>query len=374
MSVTVGQAIYAACQWGMISVLATLGNPEIVGHYALGVAVSAPILMVAPGRRRLAAAADLRVMSLVFALLGVAAVGFLEHSIQDRLIIVMVAMAQSVEWITDIYSGRRRALSRGLHGGLSVLTLAFLVTATGRAGAGLLGVLIVRLLVLFFYDFRQHRAPHENSLPQSVHDAFGSFAASVPCYFIAHILGFHLLGIFAAIASLAPTGNVLASALAQAAAPALRNSYEEGDHQGFTRLSLRLVCFGLVLGLSAVAGSLTIGGWVLTNLFGPQYATYQVLLVALAAASGIGFMASLLGCILNAGRRLDEQVSIAIIAIALTALACVALVPRVGILGAAYALGLGGMAQVIGQLWLVRSVARKPRKRVLLDLLRQPVA
>jgi len=41
----VGNAVYAACQWGMLVVLAKLGTPEMVGQFALGLAVTAPVLM-----------------------------------------------------------------------------------------------------------------------------------------------------------------------------------------------------------------------------------------------------------------------------------------------------------------------------------------
>src|ERR1035441_9419646 len=40
-----GNMIYAGCQWGMLSVLAKLGSPSIVGQFTLGLAVSAPVFM-----------------------------------------------------------------------------------------------------------------------------------------------------------------------------------------------------------------------------------------------------------------------------------------------------------------------------------------
>src|SRR5277367_252419 len=40
-----GNAIYYACQWGMLSVLAKLGNAAVVGRFALGMAITAPVFM-----------------------------------------------------------------------------------------------------------------------------------------------------------------------------------------------------------------------------------------------------------------------------------------------------------------------------------------
>src|SRR5262245_17210531 len=40
-----GNAVYAGCQWGMLMVMAKLGSPEVVGQFALGLAVTGPITM-----------------------------------------------------------------------------------------------------------------------------------------------------------------------------------------------------------------------------------------------------------------------------------------------------------------------------------------
>jgi O-antigen/teichoic acid export membrane protein len=359
----------------MISLLARLGSAEIVGQYALGVAISVPVLMLAPvnrgSDRRAAFATDIRVMSLVFALFGIAAVGFLEQSIQERMVILIVAMAQAVEWIADLYAGERSAISHSLHGLLPIAVLGILVPATGRAGAGLLGVLIVRLLVLFFYDFR--RPPGEPG-KDGLETLFDSYSGNVPCYFIAHMLGYHWLGIFAAIASLTPAANVLAGALGEVATPGLAKCYQEDDLHGFRRMSLQMAGSGLMLGLCAMAGSIIAGRGVLGMMFGPVYALYSTLLLALAAAAGLGFVSHMLGCILTAGRRTHELLLIDITAIASTSLACVMLVSRLGIPGAAFATGFGVLVRITGQMWVLRSILRQPRKPVLLALLKEPLA
>src|SRR5580698_3381745 len=169
---TAGNAVNAACQWGMVSVLARLGSPELVGQYALGVAVSTPILMLAQLNLRTVLATDVagehhfldyrdvRVLSLLLALLGIVAAGCLEHSAQDRMAVVLVALAQSVDWVADIYIGlfqrqermKRIAITLSLHGILSLLALGVIVALTGSLSFGLFGVLIARLVALFGYD------------------------------------------------------------------------------------------------------------------------------------------------------------------------------------------------------------------------------
>src|SRR5205807_111503 len=55
-----GNVIYAACQWGMLSVLAKAGSAATVGQFALGLAVAAPVFMFSNLQLRAVQATDAR--------------------------------------------------------------------------------------------------------------------------------------------------------------------------------------------------------------------------------------------------------------------------------------------------------------------------
>jgi len=357
----------------MIGVLARLGRPETLGQYALGIAISVPILMLVPMDRRIAKGSDIRVMSLLFALLGIAAVGFLEQSVQDQAAVILVAMAQCVEGIAGHYEGRRSVTSVTLHGTLSIATLGGILGLTGRIGAALLGVLIVRLLALFLFDFRRHatRAPEDNS-----DFALHSFAANVPCYFVAFMLGNGSLGAYAAVASLVPCVKAIAGVIGDAAGPQLASRFQEGDQQGFSRLMLPwtavAMTVGWSIGLCTALLSMLSGPGLLRLLFGADYADHSTVLLAMSTAAGGGFATSVLGRILRAGRRFDE-IPLEVADVAVTSLACLFLVPLVGLPGAAFAAGLGQLIRIGGQLWIMQSLLSHPRKPVLLALLKEPL-
>jgi O-antigen/teichoic acid export membrane protein len=114
------------------------------------------------------------------------------------------------------------------------------------------------------------------------------------------------------------------------------------------------------------------GPAVLNALFGPEYASRSNLLIALTAASGVGFIACLLNCALIAGRRFEEQLTLEIAAVAGCSLAAVALVPRTGILGAAFAVGFASLVRIIGQLWTLHTLLR-PRHDAPTGLLNDPL-
>jgi O-antigen/teichoic acid export membrane protein len=337
---------------------------------------------------------DVRVISLLLALVGVVGVGLFENNAQDRISVVLVALAQAVDWVADIYIGlfqrhekmQRIAIALSLHGVLSVVALGIVVAMTGKLAAGLIAVLVVRLLALFLYDAtigtRGCFEPRENrgegltqrsaqklrivrtALPLGVVLMISSFASNVPRYFIANLLGAHALGIFAGLASLTTAANLLVNALGQAATPRLAKAYRNGDRSAFAGMSAQVAGVGVLLGLCTVAGSAIAGRWILGLLFGPEYAAQSNILLALSAAAGGGFVASLLGYVITAGRRFNEQMPLQIAAVSGTSLACLILVVRWGLMGAAVGIGTGFLVQILGELWVLRSILRESRFQV----------
>ena len=273
--------------------------------------------------------------------------------------------------VEAIVAELHRAESLGLHGVLPIAALGVVFGRTGHLGAGLLAVLILRALALFCYDFKRvRREARADDREANV----ARLAANVPCYFIAHMLGCGSLGIFAAIAAAAPVANGLVHGLGQAVSPKLNRLYADGDRRGFSQMSVQMGGTGVLLGLCGVASAIIGGPWVLGKLFGAEYAGQPALLLALSAVAGGTFVATLLGCTLTAGRRGGERAPLEIAAVTATALACVALVPRAGLPGAACAAGFGCLVHITGQLWVLHSILRRPRKPALLALLKAPLA
>src|SRR4051812_678202 len=52
--------VYATCQWGVLVVLAKLSSAEMVGRFALGLAVTAPVLLLTNMQLRTIQATDVR--------------------------------------------------------------------------------------------------------------------------------------------------------------------------------------------------------------------------------------------------------------------------------------------------------------------------
>ena len=120
-----GNVVYAACQFGMLSVLAKLGSPSIVGQYALGLAITAPVFMMTNLQLRGVQAtdahhefgfADYFTLRLISTLLGTLVILLLTlfavYDTSTKMVIVLVAGAKAIETISDVIAGHLQKSER----------------------------------------------------------------------------------------------------------------------------------------------------------------------------------------------------------------------------------------------------------------------
>jgi O-antigen/teichoic acid export membrane protein len=397
-----GTILYAACNWAMLSVIAKLGTPVMVGEFALGLAVTAPVLMLSQMNLRAVLATDardehrfrdywgLRLNATLLGLLVIVGIALAGYNLQVAALIVAVGLAQGVEGISDIYYGLmqrhermdRITISMALRGPLALAAMMVGVWATKSVFWGTFTMFFARLAVLLLYDAGvgsrdfvaaepMHRVPFRQgaakqfaifwvALPLSSVMLLNSLSTNMPRYFIEHSLGARELGMFSAAASLVAVGNTLINAVGQTVTPKLAKMFAWQGTAEFASFSGRLVMFGVALAMCAVGCSVVLGRWVLTLMFKPEYAEQTGLLTALMLAGGIGYVASLLGYAVTAARSFRPQMPLFVIVTAATLAACAVLIPSRGLAGAAMALGISSAVQLggLGVLFL-RVVAKR---------------
>jgi O-antigen/teichoic acid export membrane protein len=380
-----GNVIYAACQWGILVALAKLGTPQMVGEFAIALAVTAPILIGAGLSLRSVQVTDalqeyefrdyfsLRLLTTVAAVLAVAGViwfsGYGRHA---AVVILIVAIAKGFESISDIVHGlwqqheRMDLIARSLvlKGVLSlgIVALAFYFTGDLRVAA--CGLALVWALVLLFYDARWAAnvsgfarplrllwrprtlgALAWLALPAGVVMALVSFNINLPRYFIEHHLGTEQLGIFAAMAYPMIAGTTIVGALGQSATPRLSQYYSGDERRAFLSLLLKLVGLAFAVGLAAVLVIALAGRSILLLLYRPEYANHVTTFLLLAIAGALGYAASILGYGMTAARYFRAQLPVFMVTTAATAVACAILVPRQQLPGAAFAMSFGSLCQ-----------------------------
>ena len=113
-----GNSLYAACQWGILISIAKLGTPAMLGQFALGLAVSAPVFMLtslqlravlptdARDEYRLAHYFALRLLGTAIGLILIAGFVALSHFRHDTaIVILLVGLAKAAETLSDIIYG-----------------------------------------------------------------------------------------------------------------------------------------------------------------------------------------------------------------------------------------------------------------------------
>ena len=173
-----GNVVYAACQWGAIVALAKLGSSFMIGQFSLGLAIATPVLMFTNLHLRAVQATDARRLSSfgeylrlrgAMTLCGLAVIGgiawFGNYERQTAMVILAVALAKGIETLSDIHYGlfqlndRLDQIGRSmmLRGGLSVVALSTGLYATHNVLWGCVGLALVWLAALLFFDVPRGR-------------------------------------------------------------------------------------------------------------------------------------------------------------------------------------------------------------------------
>jgi len=390
----VGNAIYAGGQFATVMLLAKLLRPELVGQYALGLAVVYPVInltnlqlraVMTSGARRqthFGHYLSLRLLTTSLALVIIFAITqALRYRWELTAVVLMVGVAYAIESISDVYYARlqlhdrmveisKSLIARAL---LSVLGLAVATYFSGSLLWGIAGVALARAIVLFGYDIcgrthglgGQFKGSSRNetltpridlkvkrellwlTLPLGIVVLLSALNSSIPSYFIKHALGERDLGIFAAIGFVVSVGNMAVVSLGQSAFTRLARSYATGNSVAFGLLLGKLLAFGATLGVCGMIISKLAGREILTVLFRPEYAERADLLPWIMAAGGVVYMAQFLGFGMTAANYYHSQVVLNILANLSLLAACYWLVARQGLLGAIFAMLIAAIVQLV---------------------------
>jgi O-antigen/teichoic acid export membrane protein len=410
-----GNLLYSACQWGIVVALAKLGTPDQVGQYALGLAVSAPIVLFANFQLRALLASDVndqftfgqylsfRFVSLLVALVLVAILAvFTQPDARRAGMIVLVGFAQALEFISDAYYGfmqkqeRMDRLSGSLmmKGPLSLSILCLAMYVTHSALWAVMGLVVGRLLILLLWDSRLDFAGRKpvdavrlewdrrqmfaflrTAAPLGIISMLVSLNSSIPRYFVEGHRGSAELGIFSAIMSLLSTGSLVVSAFGQSIfLPVARAcaAFDRAKYRGYVALAVLLG--GLLGGVAVVAAQL-FGRTILTHVFRPEYGQHADILVPLTIAGMIAFIASGLGFIITAARSLRPQIPLLVITALAAGVTSAWAIPRHGLSGAAEAAMVAALVQLAGTgviLWKIDRQLQREAPPMVLDELTSP--
>jgi O-antigen/teichoic acid export membrane protein len=388
-----GNLVYAGGQWAILGLLAKLGSSEMLGQYAMALAITNPIVMLFHLNLRAILATDAGARypfgDYVAARFATAAAGFGVIAVMAwiaapgalAITILLLGLSQTADTVSDIYYGamQRRermdqiAWSMIARAILPVAALGVALSLTGNIVAAVAALALGRNAVLLAYDrpvgsagehmsrsgFRAELAIIRSALPLGLVLMLVSLNANLPRYAIERHMGTAELGAFAAVASLTNAGATVVNALGQTAMPRLARYCGERNWFRFRQLVTRLTGIALLLGVGGVVVAVVLGRIVLRLLYRPEYEAYNGLLSGMMFASIVSYVANAFGYVVTSVRAFDAQLPLFCAVAASCGIASWLLVPRFGLQGAVVALAVSACVQIGGQILILRRAVHR---------------
>lgn len=375
-----GTLVYSVAQWAILASISKLGTPYMVGQFALGLAVSAPVYMFTNMQLRTLQATDakgifsfpdyfgLRVLASAagLALVLLLAV-FNGDSHQTRLIIITIGVAKCLESLSDAVYGLCQkhermkfiSISLSIKGIGSVAALFLILRLTRNLFEASCAMAAWWLLLFFCVDLRwaarlvRLEPPHPKkwlphfdrrilaklsliAIPMGIQTMLASLAVNIPRYVIDHYMGTAMLGRFAAMAYFIVAGHTVIVAVGNSVQAPL-SRYWHSSLPAFRRLLFKCGAFAFGVGLAGAILAVVAGKPILTAFYNPEYATHQEVFVLLMFSAAFYYVGSILGGGIAIVRRFWTYTLLYSCVPLLALLAAWLLIPRMGLMGAAVA-------------------------------------
>jgi O-antigen/teichoic acid export membrane protein len=387
-----GNATWALSQWALMVVLAQLGSPEIVGEYALALALCTPVFVLASLQLRNLYVADqssaysfreywtVRLALMVVSALGVLGFAWIMGYSGGTLIVVgIIALSRALDGMADIYFAAWQRADRmdavagamAVNGVVAVIALggAMWLTRDLRYAlcASAAGPALTLLVVVLggrnldergsgsgVVEWRRLARLSASAVPLGAVMVLVALQANVPRYFIERALGPFQLGMFAAANQLTLAGANMIAALGAVSAAPLARAHACGDYAAFRRLTLRLAAGGCSAGVLGSVVSWGMGAWVLSVVYGEEYVSAYYVLIWLSVGAAFSYAGSFFGYAMTMARYRVPQIMLFVAVVGVTTVAAWLLVARFGTAGAGMAVAVAGIVQVAGSVIVLR--------------------
>jgi O-antigen/teichoic acid export membrane protein len=387
----------------MLIAIAKLGTPTMLGEFALGLAIAAPVFMFTMLQLRAVLATDagdeyflghyfaIRILGTSIGLIAIAGfVAVAGFQRETAMVILLVSLAKAAESFSDIIYGfwqkherfDRIAIALTLRGIASLAALAATLYFTRSIAWSIAAMAAVWTLWLLTYERAGAKrvlarvSPPDRlrpdwqwnkckklavlAFPLGLVILLVSLNANIPRYFVEHYLGEAALGYFAAMAYAFVAGNTVMAAIGQSALPRLAR-YFTLDPAAFVQLLKNMLLIGALIGIAGIGLAFWWGATILRLLYRAEYAEYASVLTWLMVAAAVTYVASMLGYGMMAARVFRAQVPLFLAATAITALACRVLIPSKGLMGGAFAVLAGAVISCVGGGYIVFVAVRSRR-------------
>jgi O-antigen/teichoic acid export membrane protein len=380
----VGNMVYALSQWGIIMALAKLGSARMVGEFTFGLAVTAPLIFIFDLQLRSVIATDTKnefsfrqyltlkgVSSflVILVLVGIVLLGDFDG--QAALVIFLIGVAKLIESIIELHYGlfqkheRMELIAKSLiiRGILSLLAISILIITTNSLVFAVTGFALAWLMIFIFIerpkakklvstDEQSQQSIKKlflTSLPLGIVIMMISLYTNIPRYVIEHTISTEAVGYFSALFYIVTAGNLVINAIGQTISPRLAIYFSQQEYAKFSKLIITFVCIGGLYGLTGTFLAIFIGKFILGLVYTEDYTAYHHVFVLLMISGMVLYASSFLGYALTSMRKFKIQPFLALGWVISALVLSNLLIPKFGLVGAAYVAILTSGIQLISQ-------------------------
>lgn len=404
-----GNGVYMAAYWAQTAAIAKLSSPQHVGTYAAAIALVQPIIIFSQLQLRAVIATDVkekysfndylfvRLLTTLLALIVIFIASVISKgSLQVKQVLFWIGCVTAIESMSDIYHGRfqhhRRmdiiAISIMMRGVLMLIALIVGFSITKSLSIGSIAMTVAASLVLCFYDIPMNKryAATENTkcyadggemqkssalgrrvlsifwlaLPLGAIVVLNSLKYNMSRYAIMAHLSEVDLGVFSALSALIGMPKVIVSAIGQSASTPLAIDFQNRSFRRFWYIVGIMIAIALAIGVVFIVGAAVAGRQVISLVYRPEYVCSPALIFWLVIGNTIANISTFLGVALTSARAYKSQLPFAILSLIAVVIANSLLVPRLGLMGAAYATVITAMVTLVGNVFVLLRRMRVP--------------
>jgi O-antigen/teichoic acid export membrane protein len=397
VALTIGQSVFAATSWGVLSALALLGSAEDVGELAFALAIVTPLFAISKLRLRSVVATDVgheyplsdyvftglagAVVSIPIALALSALLG---ETAGITAVVGWVALSRAFESMSHLSYGYQQRTDRmtpigisvGARGVLSLALAAGAFALTGSVVWAAAGLALGHAVPFILYDYaflKRGLSEAGESTGPSWPSSRRLFFATLPLGLFAFLMaltdniprlvlneqsGLAELGIFATFGFTVTGVTAVTRALDSAASPRIARALSRRDVTMVRQRIRGLTVVASLIGALALILALTVGESFLDLAFGPEFAAYAAEFSWMAVYAWMVLVFAGWTVTLLAARKFKEQLYIQIATVAVVFVAGLVLIPPYGVMGAVQSLLAGGVVRLVLTAAVVRGVIR----------------
>lgn len=368
----IGNVIYALSQWVLLIVITRLGSVYDAGVYALGLAVTAPFILLVNLNFTALQSTNLQVQAGFLSFRMIRLLGnfsfFLVFSIvlimsnydfKVSLVFLLIALGKVVESVSELYYGLFQynerldlvAISTIKRSIIGTLFFGIAYYYYGELYIALTMILAYWLINLLFYDRPNgHKLlqlmPKSSytltmwellklGIPLGIAACISSFNVNIPRIFLENYLTFEDLGYFSAVFYLVLIMGKFMTSLASAFLPRLAKLYEQNQINQFINSIKLIILFLGILFLFIFNVVYFFGSEMLGLIYGEAYTNLRKLLLLIIFYGLLNYLGFVFETGLNAMKefrfRMVNEVFVTIIII----IGCLYFIPHFHLIGAA---------------------------------------